>query len=153
MNTKTPLKWKQDGDGRFHLKDAKGGIYALLERKSRAWRTTPFHWETCIPHVHEQGREGTACNAKIKAKKAVLKLLAMTPEERRCYIVIAYAKTKGVSQPTVAKDPTYGWILYGDELNTVGYPIVWEVAKDLGIWRGVGSTGQCQVNLTKLNVP
>lgn len=152
MNTKTPLKWQRQMEGDFRLKDASDNTYAYI-CKSSAWRTKPYGWVVSLPHCQAEGRCKTVCCAKICAKKAVLKLLAMTTEERQCYTVIEYAKTKGVAKPTMTKHPVYGWMLYGKELDKTGYPIVWPVAEELGIWRGVGSTGQCQVDLSKLKVP
>lgn len=154
MTTTQPkLSWQRLMDTGFRLQDKAGVIYAFIGRKSSAWRTKPYGWEVFLHEGRVKGRCKTVCCAKICAKKAVMALLPMTPEERQCYTVIAYAKGRGAAKPTMVKELAYGWILYGTENDATGTPIVWSVAKELGIWSGVGSSGQCQVDLSKLRVP
>jgi len=104
-----------------------------------------------------------------------MKATLTASEKLRKRVVLMVARIVGVQSPTLKKEEValcvrrewldgvqsparrveriYGWILKGDGSSRDGTPMVWQVAKMLGIWSGSGSSGQCHVALNKLKIP
>jgi len=59
--------------------------------------------------------------------------------------IVEYATARGVINPTVTKHKHHFWELRGGGRDRKDWPLVWQVAKELGIKGGAGNSDQTQI--------
>lgn len=57
-----------------------------------------------------------------------------------------YAESRGLKNTNVVDDPQLGPVLCGTGNNKDGWPLVWDIASECGIFHGIGDESYHQIN-------